>query len=214
MKVSVIMASFLGAYYGRSEVNRDKKFIRAVNSFLKQTYEDTELIIVSDGCEKTNKIYEENWKENPKIQLFKSVKLPTYAGGIRQIGNKMATGNIICYLDNDDVLGKNHIQTIVDQFDIEKYDWVYYNDYLVLNKEFSKFQTRYVEPRYASIGTSSIAHVNLNKYKDRFLKSPEWSSGYGHDFLFIMSLASSGMRFKKLEKNPQYFVAHTGNSDF
>ena len=214
MKVSVVMASYLGQYYGRTTENRDKKLIRAVNSFLKQTYEDTELIIISDGCEVTNKLFDEHWKTNPKVQIFKSIKMPIFSGNIRSMGNKMASGDIICYLDSDDVIGKNHVKTIVDQFDIEKYDWVYFNDYLVLNKEFNKFQTRYVEPRYASIGTSSIAHVNLNTYKNRFSKQPAWSDGYGHDFLFVMSLASAGTRFKKLETNPQYFVCHTANSDF
>ena len=55
-KVSVIMASFLGSYPGRSS-NPEDKFIRAVKSFITQTYENKELIIVSDGCQMTNMLY-------------------------------------------------------------------------------------------------------------------------------------------------------------
>ena len=45
LKVSVVMASFLGEYSGAAK-NRDKKFLRAVKSFKNQTYDNKELIIV------------------------------------------------------------------------------------------------------------------------------------------------------------------------
>ncbi|MCK9445464.1 glycosyltransferase family 2 protein [bacterium] len=214
MKVSCVMPSYLGILPGRQErKNFDKKFIRAVNSFIKQTHEDSELIIVSDGCEITNKIYEENWVSNPRIKLFKSPKQAVYSGGVRQIGLKMADGDIICYLDNDDILGKNHIKTIHDQFDIDNYDWVYYDDYLALEPTFKQFQKRYVETRWASIGTSSHAHINYYKYKDRFKGEIEWPTGYSHDFLYVVKLATAGGRFKKLETAPTYIVAHYGSVD-
>lgn len=207
MKISVVMASFLGEYPGCSK-NRDKKYIRAVNSFINQTHEDKELIIVADGCQKTVDIYNQNWKDNPQIKLFHSPKQPLFSGGIRSIGLKIAKGDIICYLDNDDVIGTTHLQTIHDQFDVENYDWVYYDDYLVLDKEFKKFQVRYVEPRHGSIGTSSIAHKNL--------KCIDWQyNGYSHDFSFMLSLNAKGLKYKKLEKAPQYLVCHYGGgADF
>lgn len=211
MKITVVMASHLKPYPNAAS-NREKKFIRAVNSFLKQTHEDKELIIVSDGCEMTNKLYEENFKNIPNIKIFKSAKMPMYHGGIRHIGLKMAEGEIITYLDSDDVNGKNHLQIIIEQFEPDKYDFVYYDDYLVLDKEFKKFELRHVQTRWGSIGTSSITHKNFLKYK--FEKIPEWPNGYSHDFIFILDMVASGMKFKKLEKAPQYFVCHTGNTDF
>ena len=208
LKVSVIMASWCGS--GRE--NMDKKFVRAVNSFINQTYKgEKELIIVGDGCQTTKNLYEQNWKDNKEVIYFASPKQQMYAGGIRSIALKIATGDIITYLDNDDVLGKTHLQTIVDQF-TDDIDWCYYNDYLVLNKEFTKFQVRYVDPRWASIGTSSITHRNPKTCN--VLKNVEWFSGYGHDFLFVLKLASTGSKYKKLKTTPQYIVAHTGNSDF
>jgi len=201
--------------------NRDKKLIRAVNSFLKQTHEDKELIIVSDGCDITNRIYDENWKTNPIIKLFPSPKQVMYSGGIRNIGCKMATGDIITYLDNDDVLGKNHLSEILNKFDTDKYGWVYYDDLMVLPEtKFTKFQKRMVEPRFGSIGTSSISHVNFYtnpKYKGTVI--PEWNNlnGYGHDFLYVLKLASFGGPFMKLkdmaEVNSAYIVCHYFNCD-
>ena len=88
MKISVIMASFLGAYGGRLAENRDKKFIRAVESFLKQTHKDKELIIVGDGCTKTFEIYQENWSSNPLVDIIMVPKQPLYGGDVRNEGIK------------------------------------------------------------------------------------------------------------------------------
>jgi len=211
MKISCVMPSFLGNY-PNAATNRDKKFVRAVNSFIKQTYKgEKELIIVSDGCQETKEIYEANWKNNKEIILFTSVKMPTFSGGVRDIGLKIATGDIICYLDNDDVFGAEHLQTISEQF-TDDVDWVYYNDYLVLDKEFKKFQLRWVDQRYGSIGTSSICHRNPKKCDK--LHDLQWFNGYGHDFLFMLKIISNNTKSKKLKKAPQYIVCHTSNTDF
>lgn len=215
MKVSVVMASFLGTLPGREgRKNMDKKFIRAVNSFKKQTHEDIELIIVADGCDKTEAIYNEHFKSDKNIRFFKSQKQAIYSGGVRQVGLKMAEGDIIAYLDNDDIFGKNHIKTIHDQFDFENNEWVYYDDYMALEPTFKKFQVRYVETRWGSIGTSSHAHINFYKYPDRVRKEMVWPTGYGHDFLYLMDMTSNGCKFKKLENKPSYIVAHHGGGDF
>ena len=213
MKVSVIMASHLGKIIVDRH-DMDKKFIRAVNSFLSQDYPNKELIIVSDGCSKTNKLFEDNFSKYDNIKIYVSPKQIPYAGGIRQIGLKLADGDIISYLDNDDVIGKTHISTIVSQFDINQFDMVYYDDFLVLTPDFKKFQRRNVETRWASIGTSTISHVNFYKYTGRLQKEVQWHHGYGHDYMYMSKLIMNGARFKKLEKSPQYLVAHYGGADF
>ena len=208
MKVSVIMASFLGEYNGTK--NRDQKFIRAVNSFLNQTYKNTELIIVSDGCPITNQICEQRYINEPNFKLVKMEKQNIFSGNVRNAGleNVDPNSQLITYLDSDDVIGKAHIETIVNQFDTKEFDMVYYNDFLTLTHDFKQLQRRDVQPRWASIGTSSISHIN----------SPEvqgcWCDGYGHDFLFFLRLVSKGFRFKKLDIDPKYIVCHYGNGDF
>jgi len=206
-KVSVIMASYLSPYNG-SASNREQKFIRAVNSFKKQIYQNKELIIVSDGCQLTVELYNKFFSNDDNIKLLQIPKQQLYSGKMRNIALDIADGEIITYLDSDDILGPNHIQIIVDNFDLENYDFVYYNDLMVLDNTFKKFYLRIVEPRWASIGTSSISHKNLKEIKDL------WHNGYGHDWLFLFKLASMGLKFKKLEKNSEYLVCHYSNGDF
>lgn len=203
MKISVIMASFLGM---PQRTKLDQKFKRAVNSFLKQTHEDKELIIVADGCEKTIQIYNENFTQYPNIKLIPIPKQPLYSGIMRNIAYQVAEGDMITYLDADDVIGKNHLTTVLNQFDMGELDWVYYNDYMALDNTFQKLHVRQVEPRYASIGTSSISHKHPRLLNNgQYLK---FSTGYGHDFIFVMKLASLGYKFKKIEHMPEYIVCH------
>ena len=203
------MASFLGEYPGRAS-NPEQKFVRAVKSFLTQTYENKELIIVSDGCNVTERLYEFNFKKFPNIKFVKIEKQPTYSGDCRNAGLDLVDGEIVTYLDNDDILGKKHLEIIMDQFE-DGLDMVYYDDYLVTSADFKKLHKRYVEPRYGSIGTSSISHVDFNK-KDN-LKNVKWVDGYGHDHVFISAIIVNGAKWKKLKTPPQYLVCHYGSGD-
>lgn len=208
-KVSVVMASYLGPYPGRA-ANPEQKFVRAVKSFLTQTYDNKELIIVSDGCEVTERLYQFNFAQFPNIKFVKIEKQPTYSGDCRNAGLDLVEGDVVTYLDNDDVLGKKHLEIIMSQFD-DDLEFVYYDDYLVTSADFKKLHKRYVEPRYGSIGTSSISHINFNK-NEKFKNIIRWSTGYGHDFIIISNMIVNGAKFKKLKNQPQYLVAHWGGA--
>lgn len=200
MKISVIMASYLGDYPNRAS-NPEKKFIRAVRSFLSQTYGDKELIIVADGCDMTVKLYNTYFSNEKNVKIVKINKQPIYSGECRNAAFPLAEGEIISYLDNDDVIGKKHLEIIMKQF-TDDVDLVFYNDFLVKSSDFKQLYKRINNLNYGSIGTSAITHRNNNWLR--------WSTGYGHDWIFIMSAVINGMKFKKLEETPQYLVAHWG----
>lgn len=204
MKISVIMASYLEM---PNRKNLDNKFIRAVKSFINQTYQDKELIIIGDGCQVTEYLYDKHFKDNPQIKFELIPKQALYSGSVRSAGLALATGDVICYLDADDVIGKKHLNIIASGYS-DDIDMVYYNDFLVLDSSFKKFQKRYVDMRWSSIGTSSISHRNLDK------ANWERCDGYGHDFIFMLKLNSLGLRHKKLKTNSQYFVCHYQNADY
>lgn len=175
MKISVIMPSFLGEYEGAA-IGRKDKFKRAVTSFLTQTYENRELIIVSDGCAITEKMFKSEFsKFSHLIKLVSEPKSDQFSGHPRNVGVKEASGDIICYLDTDDYMEPHHLKNIVD-FIPKDSDWVFFNDYAHLGHEVS---ARIIEVEKDSIGTSSIAHWS---------KTPvTWPDGYGHDWKMIES---------------------------
>jgi len=208
MKISVIMPSYLedylihvGTVQVKSAVNRDGKFIRAVNSFVDQEYKDCELIIVSDGCKKTVKLYEKHFSKYQNIKLKKTPKQSMFSGKVRQKGIENATGEWIVYLDSDDVIGTKHLSTIVRQLR-SSYKWVYYNDYLMPAGNI--LFERNIQPILGRIGTSCFSHR-----KDLNLV---WQNGYNHDWATIQKylLHESHSKIKTCE----YYVCHFAGMDY
>lgn len=202
MKISVVMASFLGDYPGSAK-DRVNKFIRAVNSFLEQTYQYKELIIVSDGCDITENVYYENFSKNNNIVFEKLEKDVLFGGKTRNKGIELSTGDWICYLDTDDFLSKNHLQLISEQIS-DDFDWYFSDDHLVTeykNNDDFKYLLRENLIAPDRIGTSSIIHKrNLNAL---------WSDGYAHDWRFVYDLFMKTNKVNKIIA--KYNVCHIPN---
>lgn len=181
--ISVVMASYLGEYL-KAASDREKKLQRAIDSFLRQDV--GELIVVSDGCQKTIEIV--NHYSLPSIKLLKLDKQPLFSGTVRQAGIAAATYDWICYLDSDDEFADGHLRAIINSLS-DDVDWVYYDDIV-------KGVYRNVLVEHCKIGTSNIAHrKNL---------MAEWPSGYEHDWRFIQQL---GNKYKKIS-GAGYIVHH------
>lgn len=141
--ISWIMQVYLGDYPG-SRKDSDKKFIRAVKSFLAVHKNDprTQLIIVSDGCEITHKIYYENFAKydcieygfisRPKMKMYdkKDDGSTFYRSLPRQVGRTIAGGFLHAFMDSDDFLLptaakiiKNHWHAIHKNNPGEEYMW-------------------------------------------------------------------------------------------
>ena len=199
MKYSVIMPVFLGDYSTRG-TNPSDKFKRAVNSFLLQEYKDTELMIISDGCDLTESIFNEFFLSYPNVHFHKIIRETSFGGRARQTGIEMSQGELICYLDHDDMFGPNHIKIINENFDK---DWVYYDDYIMLNIEHTESYKRDNIIEVGRIGSSSIVHKrSLNV---------QWGDGYGHDWFMIEKYLLPHPCIKI--PTPEYYVCHTPESN-
>lgn len=197
------MASYLGKYDGCAS-QRTNKFLRAVDSWINQTHYLKELIIVSDGCEKTNSLYSKHYAGNKDIKLVTLQKQPLFSGSVRQAGIKAASGDIINYLDTDDYFTPSHISTIENNMFDNGFDWCYYSDYVKIGE--SKTAQRQVSIHTKGlVGTSNIAHK-------KELEKASWDGcdGYGHDFDFIQRLRSGNYKHERIY-GCGYVVCHTVN---
>lgn len=194
------MASYLGVYENCAS-DRVNKFHRAINSFINQDFQkaDIELIISSDGCEITDRLYYEFYSEIDNIKIIKNEKQLIYSGKIRQFGVNLAKGEVLCFLDTDDVIGKSHLTNI--SIGIKNSDWCYWDDYI------SSSHGLIIRPtilEYGCCGTSTIA------YKKKLQTTWEGCDGYGHDFTFIQKLLTISQNYNKIY-DCQYYCHHVPN---
>lgn len=127
VKVSVVMQVNLQDYKGSRESAIDK-FLRAVDSFKNQIYKNCELVIVSDGCNKSYQIYNRHFKNDESIrfvyydrsdkdlQMYQTKEgdpeeYKYYRGFARKLGVAASTGDIITYMDSDDVIAPEFTMT-------------------------------------------------------------------------------------------------------
>jgi len=197
-KYSIIMQSFLGDY-PRAAKDRDIKIVNAINSVLNQSFNDVEVVVVADGCEKTFDIVSIEFEGNDKVNCYYIPKQEIWSGVPRNVGKQMAKGDYCLYLDIDDFYGKDHIKIINDN--IKDFDWVWYCD-----KRYREMLKQWYEnPCFINrLGYNGTSNVCFKRSLD--VMWPE-SKGYGHDFYFNQELIRKYPNHSKIQ-TPEYFVCH------
>lgn len=206
-KISVLMPCFLGDYANGAK-NRALKLNRAIRSFLEQSYNEKELIIVADGCHLTVDFVKSNYSGIRNIKTYFIQKQELFSGTVRDFGLKIADGDYVTYLDSDDFFkNNNHLTTIVNGFKTNpECDWLYFNDLVkYFHVDHLPLTERNAELTNGSIGTSNIAHKKIDTI------SWDGKNGYGHDYHFICSLMAQFPNYKKIE-GCSYVVCHIPNT--
>lgn len=94
--------------------NVEKYIFRALDSCLKQTYKNLEIIVVDDGStDDTVKIIKEYQKKDSRVHLLEQVH-----GGVsaaRNMGINEASGQKIVFLDSDDWMVQDAIELLVEK---------------------------------------------------------------------------------------------------
>ena len=104
--------------------NVEKYLHQCIDSVLRQTYNDYEVILVDDGTpDNSGKICDEYAKKDIRITVIHKTN-----GGIssaRNAGLDIATGDYIMFVDSDDYLcDDNCFQKLFNKINENKYDFV------------------------------------------------------------------------------------------
>ena len=196
---SVIMPSYLGQYKGAAK-DREIKFIRAVKSFLSQDYHFKELIVISDGCEVTNKLLTEMYESGKlhSTQLVKTKKHKLW-GGIRNAGIRIAKNDYIIYLDTDDMYSDNYLSELVSEIEKEEKHDVYYVSDIIYKGNTQVKRNCYLN-KLGACGTSNIIHKTS-------LPARWPDTNYAEDYHFIKNITKQTQDIKKLQTTG-YIVCH------
>ena len=199
-KISVIMSVF----------NDQKNIESSVNSILKQTYKNFELLVNDDGStDQTRKILESIRDE--RIKIFTSSKNIGLTKSLNLLIKK-STGTLIARQDSDDVSLKDRFEIQVNRLISGNYDAVLSRALLKnsnsLRPKYSYYLPKKLVIKYKNPfihGTLLIRKkvlIDLGMYDENFI--------YAQDYKLMKSMIDNSIRFKTLKK-PLY-VLNTENN--
>lgn len=108
LSVSVVIPSF----------NREKLVMNAIESALSQDYDNLiEVIVVDDNStDRTEDVVISRMRDDPRLKYIKNTK-NLGGGGSRNKGIAAASGEIIAFLDSDDVWKKERLSSQINAFE-------------------------------------------------------------------------------------------------
>ena len=127
MKVSVLMNCFNGSKYLED----------ALNSVLKQSYENWEIIFWDNNSQDNSSNIVKSINDQ-RIKYFKSA-MTTDLGSARANAFQYVSGDILTFLDVDDIWFKNKLKLNVDAFKKNKKLSIVYSNTIFLIPKLEKF---------------------------------------------------------------------------
>lgn len=95
--------------------NKEKYIKKCIDSILNQTYKNLEILLINDGSKDNSLKIIRNYEKNNK-NLIKILSHENHGlGYTRNVGLKAATGEYISFLDADDWIEKNYVETLVNK---------------------------------------------------------------------------------------------------
>jgi glycosyltransferase involved in cell wall biosynthesis len=124
--MNILVSVILPVYNG-------SKFLEpCIKSVIKQTYKNFELIVIDDGSiDNSKEIIERCYCD--KIKCF--FKKNEGVAKARNVGLKKAKGDIICFIDQDDMWDKDYLSFIVEN--MKNYDFIYTNGIYIKNDNYN-----------------------------------------------------------------------------
>src|SRR5215813_10960552 len=114
--------------------NRRRWIGECLNSVRAQTYQNTETLVIDD-CSTDGTV---EWlRSNPNYSFAKIHVLPQNGGAsiARNTGIEMAGGELIAFIDSDDLLAPNHVEKAVEAFASQANIGLFACDSTLINSE-------------------------------------------------------------------------------
>jgi len=113
-KVSIILPNY----------NSSQTIVATINSVLRQTYKNWELVIVDDCSDAKTKNILLKYRNKKKIKIFFSKKNKG-AGYCRNLAIKKSNSYYLAFIDSDDLWKKNKLKTQINFMKNNNYDFTY-----------------------------------------------------------------------------------------
>ena len=131
MKVSVIVPVY----------NVEKYLKKCLDSLVKQTLKDIEIIVVNDGSTDSSQLIIDEYKKKYPKKIISIIKENGGQGSARNLGIKYVTSKYIGFVDSDDYIALDMYEKLYNKAINENSDVVICNNYVVdLKKENNKIE--------------------------------------------------------------------------
>ena len=204
--------------------NVEKEIDICIDSLLKQTYSDFELILIDDGSkDNTLRILYEYKVKDSRIKVISQKNSgPSVA---RNKGIEIASGDYIAFCDSDDYVGEQYLQHLyektMDECDIVIAGFNYVSVDGVVTKmhalDFSCDDKTYFEKYYATSISNRLIFGPINKlFKRKLLIEKgirfDTKIKIREDGLFVFDYLKHCKTFQGVNATEYYYVQHEVNS--
>ena len=197
-KVSVVIPSYNCApYLGDS-----------IKSILDQSYGDVEIIVVDDASTDNTKAIIDEYLANPKLRYIRNEENKGLMAS-RNVGIACAEGDLIAFLDADDLFLPNKLKKQVEFFNKDENSVISYANVTYFkdgeDKEILSTQHHFSGDIFYFLKRSNFIAVSTVMARSKIFKSYKFNENLkamGHgDWEFYLRLAASGTNFTYID-NP------------
>jgi glycosyltransferase involved in cell wall biosynthesis len=150
--------------------NRRRWIGECLNSVKAQTYKNIETLVIDD-CSTDDTV---EWLRTNQNYSFAKIQVQPKNGGAsiaRNAGIQMAQGELITFVDSDDLLAPNHVETAVRVFDSEKNIGLFACDSTIIGPDSEVLYSGRTWHDIQSEQRQYSVHTGIRRLKDVFIFS-------------------------------------------